>query len=324
MPPRVLVTEPIIPSVIERLKKHFSVDVGDRGTFNDEEALTQTIPEYEGLLAMLSNPVTEKVCRAGEKLKIVANHAVGYNNINLKAAQKHHILVANTPGVLSDSCAEFTLGLMLNVSRHLFDAQKYLLAGKYKGWEPLGFLGFELKNSTLGIIGMGRIGQAVARRAEAFGMKVIYHNRNQVSPEVERDLGVDYCPTIEELAKKSDVISLHCPLTDETRHLINENILSIMPDHAILLNTARGPVVDEAALAKALHNKTIGGAGLDVFENEPELHPKLKTAPNCLLTPHMASATYQTREAIGMLAADAIIGVLENQPASKIPNLIQP
>ncbi|HET6527333.1 MAG TPA: NAD(P)-dependent oxidoreductase, partial [Balneolaceae bacterium] len=216
MPQHVLVTEPIIPSVIERLEKHFSVDVGERGIFNDEDALVQAIPEYDGLLSMLSNPVTEKVISSGEKLKIVANHAVGFNNIDLAAARKHNVLAANTPGVLSDSCAEFTIGVMLNVTRHFFDAQKYLLAGKYENWEPLGFLGFELRNHTLGIVGMGRIGQAVAHRAKAFGMNIIYHNRNQVSPEVENALDARYCPTVEELAKKSDVLSLHCPLTDET------------------------------------------------------------------------------------------------------------
>lgn len=323
MSKRVLVTEPIVPSVLEKLKNHYDVDIGERGTFNSETALIETVAEYHGLLTMLSNPITEQVISNGKNLKVIANHAVGYDNINLEAAKKHNIYVANTPDVLTDSCAEFTIGLMLAVSRRFNDAQEYLLDGKFESWEPLGFLGMELKGHTLGIIGMGRIGQAVAKRARAFGMNIIYHNRNRVSSETEEQLEAKYCPSVEELAAKSDILTLHCPLTDETEHLINNNILSLMHDNAILINTSRGAVVDEAALAEALHSESIGGAGLDVFENEPEVHPDLQNAPNSLLTPHIASASYQTREAIGMLAADAIIGVLENKPASEIPNLIQ-
>lgn len=324
MSKHVLITEPIIPSVIEKLKNYFSVDVGERGTYNEEQALIDAIPAYDGILTMLSNPVTEEVIAAGERLKIIANHAVGYNNINLEAARKHGVLVANTPDVLTDSCAEFTIGLMLAVARRFDEAQEYLLDGNFESWEPLGFLGMELKGHTLGIVGMGRIGMAVAKRARAFGMDIMYHNRNRVSTDIEQKLEATYCSSVEELAAKSDILSLHCPLTDETRHLINANILALMHDNAILINTSRGAVVDEEALADALHSGTIGGAGLDVFEHEPEIHPKLQDAPHTMLTPHMASASYQTREAIGMLAANAIIGVLEHQKTSEIPNLIQP
>lgn len=324
MSQRVLVTEPIMPAVIEELERHFTVDVGERGTYNDEEKLVEDIPSYDAILPMLSNPITENVIAAGDKLKIIANHAVGYNNIDLETAEKHDVKVANTPGVLSDSCAEFTMGLMLAVSRHFYDAQEYLLEGKFESWEPLGFLGMELKGRTLGIIGMGRIGTAVARRAHAFEMNIAYHNRSRVSQDIEQELDATYYSSVEKLAEDSDILTLHCPLTEETHHLIDHHILSLLHDDAVLLNTSRGPVVDEAALADALHNGTIGGAGLDVFEEEPKVHPKLQNAPNCLLTPHMASASYQTREAIGMLAANAIIGVLEGKPASEIPNLIQP
>lgn len=324
MPKRVLITEPIIPSVIEKLQSHFSVDIGDRGTYNSEQALISHIQKYHAVLTMLSNPVTKKVIEAGKKLEIIANHAVGYNNIDVEAAQEHHVKVANTPGVLTDSCAEFTLGLMLAVSRRLYDAQKYLLDGKFESWEPLGFLGMELKGKTLGIVGMGRIGTGVARRAQAMGMKIIYHNRNRVSSNLEKELRATYSSSVDQLARSCDLLTLHCPLTHETHHLINADVLSLLHENAILVNTSRGPVVDEAALASALHNETIGGAALDVFENEPKIHPKLQTAPNCLLTPHMASASYQTREEIGMLAANAIIDILANRPVSEIPNLIQP
>lgn len=324
MSKRVLVTEPIIPSVIEKLQNHFAVEIGERGYYNNKQHLIEEIPKYDAILPMLSNPITKRVIEAGDKLQIIANHAVGYNNIDLEVAQQQNIKVANTPGVLTDSCAEFTMGLMLAVSRRFYEAQEYLLDGKFESWEPLGFLGMELKEKTLGIVGMGRIGTGVAHRAHAFGMDIKYHNRSKVSSELEQELEADYKSSLENLAESSDIMTLHCPLTEETRHLVNENILSIMPDNAILINTSRGPVVKENALADALHNGTIGGAGLDVFENEPEVHPNLQNAPHCLLTPHMASASYQTREAIGMLAANAIIGVLNNKPGSKIPNLIQP
>jgi glyoxylate reductase len=324
MSKRILVVEPIIPSVLKKLRSHFTVDVGKHALYNDEEKLINDIPRYHGVLTMLSNPITEKVIAAGKNLEIIANHAVGYDNINLQAAENHNVKVANTPDVLTDSCAEFTLGLMLAVSRRFYDAQKYLLNGKFESWEPVGFLGMELQGRTLGIVGMGRIGQGVARRAHALGMDIIYHNRKRVSAEIEGKLGASYYDSVEELAQSSDVLTLHCPLTDETHHLIDKHILSIIDEDAILINTSRGPVVDEAALAQALHNEIIGGAGLDVFEHEPEIHPRLQDAPNCLLTPHMASASYQTREAIGMLAANAIIDVLEEKPLSEIPNLIQP
>lgn len=324
MAKRVLVTEPIIPSVIKKLKTYYWVDVGKRGTYNTEQTLIQDIPPYDAVLTMLSNPITEQVIAAGEHLKIIANHAVGFNNIDLKAAKKHKVRVANTPGVLTDSCAEFTIGLMLAVSRRFFEAQRYLLNGKFSDWEPLGFLGKELKGSILGIIGMGRIGTGVAKRAKALGMEILYHNRSRVPADLENELEATYCSDVEKLATESDVVTLHCPLTENTHHLIDADILSLMDDDTILINTSRGPVVYEAALAEALHSEKIGGAGIDVFEHEPDVHPKLQNAPNCVLTPHMASASYQTREAIGMLAADAIIGVLENTPESEIANLIQP
>jgi glyoxylate reductase len=324
MPDRILVTEPIVPSVIETLRENFTVDVGERGAYNTEEALITDISKYDAILPMLSNPITEEVIKAGDKLQIIANHAVGYNNIDVEAAHRHDIYVANTPDVLTDSCAEFTLSLMLAVSRRLFEAQEFLLDGQFDGWDPLGFLGMELQDSTLGLVGMGRIGQAVAKRAKALGMDIIYHNRSRVSSAIEDDLDATYCDELESLIRQSDVISLHCPLTEQTMHLIDEKMLDMMKEQAILINTSRGPVVDEEALAQALHKGTIGGAGIDVFEEEPQVHPDLQTAPNCVLTPHVASASHQTREAIGLLAAQAIIKILHDQPLSEIPNLIRP
>lgn len=322
MSARILITEPIVQSVIDNLESDYNVDVGKRGQFNTEQQLVDVIGDYDALLPMLSNPVTKKVIEAGKNLKVIANHAVGYNNIDIEAAKQAGVKVANTPDVLTESSADLAMGLLLAVARKIDPAQDYLRSGRFNGWEPLGFLGMELNGRTLGIFGMGRIGTAVARRAHSFGMNILYHSRTKVSEKVEQKLKASYVASLAKLAEKSDFLSLHCPLTDETRHAIDAVILQTMPEHAILINTSRGPVVDEEALADALHNGVIGGAGLDVFEEEPEVHPRLLNAPNCVLTPHIASATHHTRKAIGKLAANAIRGVLENKPDSEISNLL--
>lgn len=320
---RILVTEPIKQKVIQKLSDRYTVDVGKRGDYDSEDQLIDVIENYDALLSMLSTPVTSRVIEAGKKLKVIANHAVGYNNIDVAAAHKAGIKIANTPGVLTESSADFTMTLLLSTARKVCEAQQYLRDGNFDGWEPLGFMGMELNGSTLGILGMGRIGTAVARRATAFGMNILYHNRSKASEELEYELGARYAGNITELAEQSDILSLNCPLTEDTYHAVDAEVLTAMPDHALLINTARGPVVDEKALANALHNQEIAGAGLDVFEEEPKIHPDLLTAPNCVLTPHIASATHHTRMAIGMLAAEAIIGILEEKPEFEIPHLIK-
>jgi glyoxylate reductase len=322
MAARILITEPIVNDVIEDLEAEFRVDVGERGQFNRAGQLVEVIGRYDALLSMLSNPVTEEVIKAGSNLKIVANYAVGYDNIDLKAAQRAGIYVSNTPDVLTEACADFTWALILAVARHIGPAEEYLRRGEYEGWEPLGFMGTELFGSTLGILGMGRIGKAVARRAKGFGMNIIYHNRTQADAETEQRLNATYVYTAAELAAQSDVLSILVPMTEETHHLADAEFISRMPDHALLINTGRGPVVDEKALADALHKKQLGGAGLDVFEEEPAVHPHLLDAPNCVITPHISSATLQTRRAIGRLAADAIKGILHGKQPSSISNLI--
>ncbi len=320
--PKVLVTEPIPEKNLAYLRKHASVKIGAKGEFQNEAALINAIPDYDALLCMLSTPVTEKVLNAGLNLKIVANFAVGYNNIDVESAKSLGIKVANTPDVLTEACGDFAMGLLMAVSRKFNDAERYLREGKFSGWEPLGFLGMELRDKTLGIIGMGRIGQAFAARAKAFGMNISYHNRSRVSVETERSLKANYVSNIGELVRNSDVLSLNCPLTNETYHLVDRELLKLMPPHLILINISRGPVVDEAALAEALHNNIIAGAGIDVFENEPKVHPDLLKAPNCILLPHIASATFETRQSIGMLASKAIVSVLKGEQDNNIPNLI--
>ncbi|MTI89627.1 MAG: D-glycerate dehydrogenase [Balneolaceae bacterium] len=318
----ILITEPIPEKAITHLKKFGKLTIADKGTYNTPESLIDDIPDYDALLCMLSTPVNEEVLKAGKRLKIVANFAVGYDNIDIKTARTLDIHVANTPDVLTEACGDFAMGLLLAVSRKFKQAEAYLRNGNFKGWEPLGFLGMELRGRTLGIIGMGRIGQAFAHRARAFGMNIAYHNRNRVTENIENDLQATYFDDHRVLAEQCDVLSLNCPLTPKTHHLLNSKLLNTLPSHAIVINISRGAVIDEEALAEALHNNIIAGAGLDVFENEPEVHPRLLTAPNCLILPHIASATHKTREAIGMLAVEAISSVLSGTPSSQITNLI--
>lgn len=320
--PKILVTEPIPEKVINRLQEFGEVTVGEKGYYQKESNLIKDIPAYDALLCMLSNPISKQVLEAGSKLKIVANFAVGYNNIDVNTAQALSIHVANTPDVLTEACGDFAMALLMATTRKFFAAEKYVREGAFKGWEPLGFLGMELRGKTLGIVGMGRIGQAFARRAKAFGMHILYHNRSRISKELEQTLQATYVGTIPDLAAKSDVFSLNCPLTPETHHLVDKPLLSLLPKHAILINISRGPVIDEAALAEALHEGEIAGAGLDVYEHEPNVHPRLLSAPNCTLLPHIASATYETREAIGLLAASAIIKILKGDPEQTVSNLV--
>ncbi|MFN1835838.1 2-hydroxyacid dehydrogenase [Balneola sp. MJW-20] len=322
MKPKILVTEPIPDKVITHLSSFGKIIQGERGEYNTEEDLIAGLQHADALLCMLSTPVSRKVIENAPKLKVIANFAVGYDNIDVNAAHEKGIRVANTPDVLTEACGDFAMGLLMAVTRKFNEAEQYLREGKFKGWEPLGFLGMELRGKTLGIIGMGRIGQSFAHRARAFGMNIAYHNRNPLPDDITHALDAVYYTDHRQLAREADVLSLNCPLTEGTHHLVDEDILKIMPDHAYLINISRGPVVDEAALARALKEGQIAGAGLDVFEEEPEVHPELIQAPNATILPHIASATFETREAIGMLAANAIISVLKGKKDSEIPNLI--
>ncbi len=320
---RILVTEPIVESVIDKLREHGEVVVGEQGVYQQEEALIRDLPDFDALLCMLSTPLNQKVIQAAPKLKVIATHAVGFDNIDVAFANKQGIRVANTPDVLTEACGDFAMALLLALSRRFKEAEDYLRQGKFSGWEPLGFLGPELRGRSLGIIGMGRIGTAFARRAKAFGMEITYHNRKRVAAEIEKELNASFIPDLKTILHESDVVSLNCPLTPQTHHLIDEEALELMKKDALLINISRGAVIDEGALAEALHSGNIAGAGLDVYENEPEVHPHLLSAPNCLQLPHIASATYETREAIGMLAVDAIISVLQGKGDNHIPNLIK-
>ncbi len=319
---RVLVTEPQPGKGIDLLKSRYDVTVGERGEYDREERLKEVIGSYHALLCCLSTPVTSDILKAGNKLRIVSNYAVGYNNVDVETAKEMGILVANTPDVLTEATADCAFALLLSVARRIREAEDSLRAGEFDGWHPFGFLGTELSGKTAGIYGMGRIGRAFARRAHGFGMKILYNNLKRLEPEDETKYYARWADSLDELVHESDVVSLHCPLTPETRHAINKKRLAKMRQNAILINTARGPIVDEAALAQTLHENRIGGAGLDVFELEPKVHPDLLTAPNCVLLPHIASATRETRARMSALAASSIISHLEGKPDHAIPTLV--
>lgn len=316
---RIFVTRSLPGDALENIKDRFDVTVYplDRTITKDE--LITYLKDADALVSMLSDPIDKEVIDAGEKLKVIANYAVGYNNIDVEAATNRGIAVVNTPDVLTEASADLAWALLLAVSRRLIEGDTMTRAGRFRGWAPELLLGVPVYGQTLGIIGAGRIGQAVARRAKGFGMRILYHNRNRLPEQVERDLGMNYA-SLDELLKESDFVSLHCPLTAETRHLIGPRELKMMKSTAVLINTARGPVVDEHALLDALRKKQIFGAGLDVFEREPLLTPGLADLPNVVLTPHIGSADTRTRLAMVDMILNDITAVLENKRPKNLVN----
>jgi glyoxylate reductase len=274
----------------------------------------------DALLTLLTDKIDAEVLdAAGPQLKIVANMAVGYDNIDIQAATQRSILVTNTPGVLTNATADHAWALLFAIARRIPESERYLRAGKFKHWGPLLFLGGEIAGKTLGIIGAGRIGSAVAMRSRGFNMKVLYANRSP-KPELERELGARQV-SLEELLRESDFVSIHIAMVPETRHLIRAESFRLMKPTAYLINTGRGPLVDEAALAEALKKGEIAGAALDVFENEPIVHLELLKLENAVLTPHTASATTASRSKMSTMAAENLLAGLSG---TKPPNLVNP
>lgn len=259
-----------------------------------------------GLLSLLTERIDAEVMDRCPDLKVISQCAAGLDNVDLEEAVRRGIAVCNTPGVLTETCAEFTWALILALSRRLAEGERMLRAGRFPGWGPLMLLGSDLHGGVLGVIGMGQIGTAVARRAEAFGMKVLYWSRSEAA------LGTR-CHELEDLLRQSDVVSLHLPLTRDTHHLLDAERLALLSPRSFLINTSRGPLVDEAALAEALLAGRLAGAALDVFEHEPAVHPDLLRCENALLTPHIASASLATRERMAGLAVENLIAVLEGR-----------
>jgi glyoxylate reductase len=265
-------------------------------------------------VTLLSDPVTEAVLEACPTLEVVSNVAVGVDNVDLAACARRGIVVTNTPDVLTESCADLTWTLLLGAARRAVEGDRFVRRGKFKGWRLDLLLGTDLRGKILGIVGMGRIGRAVARRAAPFGLRVVYSQRTRLPESVESALGARFVP-LDELLQTADVVSLHCPLTPQTRHILDRKRLVSMKPGALLINTGRGPLVDEPALVECLRNGPIAAAGLDVFEREPELAPGLTGLPNALLLPHLGSASRETREEMARMAVSNCLAVLEGRPA---------
>lgn len=322
-PMKVMVSQRIFPEGLALLSQAgLTVDLNDAATPLAKAALAARLRDADGLICLLTDQIDAELLAQAPKLKIVANVAVGYNNIDVAAATERGIMVSNTPDVLTEATADLAFALLLAAARRLTEADSYVREGRFAGWELFQpHLGLSVWGKTLGLIGMGRIGQAVARRAKGFNMTVRYHNRSRVAAALERELGAEFV-TLEALLAQSDFISIHAPLTDETHHLINAAALAMMKPSAILINTARGPIVDEAALAAALASGQLAGAGLDVFEREPEVHPALlKQHKHVVLAPHIGSATYDTRRDMSVLAARNVVSALGGH---KPPSLVNP
>ena len=311
--PRIFVTRLIPQEGLEILKECCHIEVSDHDGVIPRSLLLEKVKDSDGLLVLLTDMIDKEVIvAAGKKLRVISNYAVGYNNIDVVEATKRGIMVTNTPGVLTETTADLAWALLMSIARRIVEGDKLVRAGKFRGWEPMLLLGTDIYEATLGLIGFGRIGQAVARRATGFNLKVIYYDKEPVSPNIEKELKVS-CVNLDELLRKSDFISVHVPLTEETFHLIGQEELSMMKKESYLINTARGPIIDEKALVKALKDGVIRGAALDVFENEPAIEQELMALDNVVIVPHIGSASYRTRTKMAIMAAKNLISALKGE-----------
>ena len=320
MKPQVLVTRKIYERPLQLLREQAEVTVNMENRSMTEEEIIAALPGKMGLLAMGGDPVNAKLLKAGKTLKIVANNAVGYNNIDLGAATRLKIAATNTPDVLTDTTADLAFALILGVARRIAEADRFVRAGKWVGWSPGLMIGSDVHGKTLGIVGLGRIGSAVARRGQGFNMRVVYNDIRRLDPAVEQQHQLQFLP-LRDLLMVSDFVSLHVPLTPETKHLIGSKELRLMKKSAFLINASRGPVVDEKSLVEALRSGFVAGAGLDVFEAEPKVTPELLKMENVLLVPHIGSATDETREKMALVAVNNILAVIRGEIP---PNILNP
>ena len=321
MKPKIFVTRRLPPAAMDLLDRNFQMECNPHDRVLARDELLNSIQGKDGLLPLLTDPIDgEAMDACGKQLRIIANYAVGYNNIDLKAATARKIAVTNTPGVLTDTTADLAMALILAVARRLVEADQYARKGKYEGWAPLLLLGTDVHKKTLGLLGFGRIGYAVAKRARGFDMRVLYHDRVRATPEMEESVNAHYVDR-ETLLRESDFLSIHVPLLPETRRFMGSGEFSLMKPTAFVINTSRGEVVHEEALVEALKEKRIAGAGLDVFENEPEIHPGLTRMNNVVLLPHVGSGSLETRTKMGLMAAENLIAFFKG---SRPPNCLNP
>lgn len=315
---KVLLTRKIPQPAIDYLLENgidLEINAEDRVLTHSE--IKERVKGKDGLICLLTDPIDGEIMEAaGPKLKIIANYAVGYNNIDLQEATRRKIPVTNTPGVLTETTADLAMALLLSIGRKIVESDKFTRDGKFTGWGPMLHLGNDIHGKTLGVIGCGRIGSAVARRAaRGFDMKVLYNNTKQL-PDLEKELGLEFA-SVEEILKESDYVTLHVPLTEKTKHMIGEKELALMKPSAFLINTSRGSVIVESALVKALQEKKIAGAALDVYEFEPKLSPGLKELDNVIVTAHIGTGTIDTRTKMGLMVGENLLAGLNNkQPAN--------
>lgn len=318
--PQILVTREVFPETLDYLARHFEVEANPSDTPFTKATLAERLSSKDGALITLTERIDAALLARCPKLKAVCNIAVGFNNIDLKACQSRGVMATNTPGVLDDSTADFTWALILATARRVTEAEQYLRAGNWSGWKLKQFLGIDVHHATLGILGMGRVGQAVARRARGFDMNVLYHNSRRLSAEVEKSCHAGYV-SMDELLARADILTVHTPYSAATHHILGAAQFAKMKPGAILIHAARGGVVDDAALIEALQRGPLAAAGLDVFENEPALHPDFLKLTNVVLTPHIASSSEATRRRMAMLAAENLVAALTT---GKPPNLLPP
>ena len=323
--PKILVTQKVPDPAYPLLEAIGDVEANmEEGNIWPYEELMRRGPGHDYIYSLLTDNIDANFLQAcadaSPRLKMVANMAVGFNNIDVEAATRLGIAVSNTPGVLSDTTADLAFALLMSTARRIPEAERFLRAGKYNGWGPLLFCGAEVHHSTLGLIGAGRIGKLVAQRAAAFEMKVLYYDVYRMSPEEELQFHLTYLP-MDDVLQQADFISVHTPYMTSTHHLISDREFSLMKPSAIVINTARGPIVDEKALVRALQNGTIAGAGLDVFENEPAVEPELLTMENVVILPHIASASLKTRTLMATMASDNIVAHFHGE---RPPNILNP
>ena len=318
---KVIVTRRLPSAVEERLGASYDVDLNRDDHQFDAAELRSALERADVVLCTLTDRLTRDVLLGGpRRARLLANFGVGFNHIDVAAAREAGLEVTNTPGVLTEDTADLTLLLMLAILRRASEGERELRAGSWTGWRPTHLLGRRLYGATVGIVGLGRIGQAVARRAHlGFGMRVSYFSRSEAPPALTAELALERCVTLPALLERSDIVSLHCPATTETRHLISNAALGAMQRHAFLVNTARGDIVDEFALVRALQRGRIAGAALDVFENEPRVSAELLQLPNVVLLPHLGSATEESRTSMGMLALENIAAFVRGE---SLPNRV--
>ena len=320
MKPKIYVTRMLPQAGLDLLAEEYDVEVNPNDRVATREELLAGIQGKDALLALLTDTIDARLMDAEPRLKVISNYAVGFNNIDVAAATERGIVVTNTPGVLTETTADLAFALLTACARRIVEADKFMRAGKYEGWGPMLFLGRDIHGKTLGLVGFGRIGRAMAQRGRGFGMKILYNDAVSASQELERAYNAEY-RELPDLLRESDFVSLHVPLLESTHHLISDAQFELMKTTAIVINTSRGPVVDEKALVRALKAGLISGAGLDVFEWEPQFEPDLERLANVVMVPHIASASVETRTKMATMAAENACAVMRGEMP---PNIVNP